>query len=104
MPEIVSISEAMKEAVRLIERVAPSDASVLITGESGTGKELVAHAIHRLSNRADSSFIDINCAAFQESLLNLNSLDTRQEHSQERKLVNWDSLNWRTAERFFWTR
>jgi DNA-binding NtrC family response regulator len=69
LPEIVSISEAMKEAVRLIERVAPSDVSVLITGESGTGKELVAHAIHRLSTRADSSFIDINCAAFQESLL-----------------------------------
>ncbi len=69
LPEIVSVSEAMKEAVRLVERVAPSDASVLITGESGTGKELIAHAIHRLSNRADGSFIDINCAAFQESLL-----------------------------------
>lgn len=69
LPEIVSVSEAMTEAVRLVERVAPSEASVLITGESGTGKELIAHAIHRLSNRADGSFIDINCAAFQESLL-----------------------------------
>lgn len=69
LPEIVSVSEGMKEAVRLVERVAPSDASVLITGESGTGKELIAHAIHRLSSRADASFIDINCAAFQESLL-----------------------------------
>ena len=69
MPEIVSTSQAMREAIRLVERVAPSDASVLITGESGTGKELVAHAIHRLSNRADASFIDLNCAAFQESLL-----------------------------------
>jgi len=59
----------MTEAVRLVERVAPSEASVLITGESGTGKELIAHAIHRLSSRADGSFIDINCAAFQESLL-----------------------------------
>jgi transcriptional regulator with PAS, ATPase and Fis domain len=59
----------MTEAVRLVERVAPSEASVLITGESGTGKELIAHAIHRLSTRADGSFIDINCAAFQESLL-----------------------------------
>ena len=69
LPDIVSVSDGMKEAVRLVERVAPSDASVLITGESGTGKELIAHAIHRLSNRADGSFIDINCAAFQESLL-----------------------------------
>ena len=69
MPEIVSVSDHMREALRLVERVAPSDASVLITGESGTGKELVAHAIHRLSSRADASFIDLNCAAFQESLL-----------------------------------
>jgi DNA-binding NtrC family response regulator len=69
LPEIVSVSELMKEAIRLIERVAPSEASVLITGESGTGKELVAHAIHRLSTRAEASFVDLNCAAFQESLL-----------------------------------
>lgn len=69
LPEIVSISKAMKEVVRLVGRVAPSDTSVLITGESGTGKELVAQAIHRLSSRADNSFIDLNCAAFQESLL-----------------------------------
>jgi two-component system response regulator AtoC len=69
LPEIVSVSEVMKEAIRLIERVAPSEASVLITGESGTGKELVAHAIHRLSSRSEASFVDLNCAAFQESLL-----------------------------------
>jgi DNA-binding NtrC family response regulator len=69
MPEIISVSKEMNEAIRLVERVAPSDASVLITGESGTGKELIAHAIHRLSTRAESSFIDLNCAAFQESLL-----------------------------------
>jgi DNA-binding NtrC family response regulator len=68
-PEIVYASGAMAEVLRLVERVAPSDASVLITGESGTGKELVAHAIHKLSQRRDSSFIDLNCAAFQESLL-----------------------------------
>ena len=69
LPEIVSVSDAMKEAVRLVSRVAPSDTSVLITGESGTGKELIAQAIHRLSTRSQGSFIDLNCAAFQESLL-----------------------------------
>jgi len=68
-PEIVFVSDAMREVMRLVERVAPSDASVLITGESGTGKELVANAIHRLSLRSEGSFIDLNCAAFQESLL-----------------------------------
>ncbi|MDQ3135392.1 MAG: sigma-54 dependent transcriptional regulator [Acidobacteriota bacterium] len=67
--EIIHNSAAMVEVLRLVERVAPSDASVLITGESGTGKELIANAVHRLSNRRDGSFIDLNCAAFQESLL-----------------------------------
>src|SRR6195256_60816 len=69
LPEIVSVSDAMREAVRLVSRVAPSETSVLITGESGTGKELIAQAVHRLSTRAQGSFIDLNCAAFQESLL-----------------------------------
>ena len=62
LPEIVSQSQAMHEAIRLVERVAPSEASVLITGESGTGKELIAQAIHRLSNRATGSFILVDAA------------------------------------------
>jgi DNA-binding NtrC family response regulator len=68
-PEIVFVSEAMRDVMHLVERVAPSDTSVLITGESGTGKELIAHAIHRMSRRSEGSFIDLNCAAFQETLL-----------------------------------
>jgi DNA-binding NtrC family response regulator len=68
-PEIIAESPAMREAVRLVQRVAPSETSVLITGESGTGKELIAQALHRLSKRADASFVDLNCAAFQETLL-----------------------------------
>jgi len=67
--EIIHASASMEDVLHLVERVAPSDASVLITGESGTGKELIAQAIHRLSNRREGSFIDLNCAAFQESLL-----------------------------------
>jgi DNA-binding NtrC family response regulator len=69
MPEIIAESPQMKEILRLIQRVAPSDTSVLITGESGTGKELVAQAIHRLSPRSEETFIDLNCAALQDSLL-----------------------------------
>ena len=69
LPEIVAESRQMKEALRLVNRVAPSDTSVLITGESGVGKELIAQAIHRLSNRGDKPFIDLNCAALQDTLL-----------------------------------
>jgi DNA-binding NtrC family response regulator len=69
LPEIVAESPQMKEVLRLVRRVAPSDTSVLITGESGTGKELVAQAIHRLSPRKDNTFIDLNCAALQDTLL-----------------------------------
>ena len=69
MPEIIGESAQMKEVLRLVQRVAPSDTSVLITGESGTGKELIAQAIHRLSKRNDQTFIDLNCAALQDSLL-----------------------------------
>jgi len=69
LPEIIAESPQMKEVLRLVRRVSPSDTSVLITGESGTGKELVAQAIHRLSPRCDQPFIDLNCAALQETLL-----------------------------------
>ncbi len=69
LPEIVADSPQMKEALRLVQRVAPSDTSVLITGESGVGKELIAQAIHRLSGRCDKPFIDLNCAALQDTLL-----------------------------------
>jgi DNA-binding NtrC family response regulator len=69
MPDIVAHSPQMKEVLRLVQRVAPSETSVLITGESGTGKELIAQAIHRLSRRHDKPFIDLNCAALQDTLL-----------------------------------
>jgi DNA-binding NtrC family response regulator len=69
LPDIVAESRQMKEALRLVQRVAPSDTSVMITGESGVGKELIAQAIHRLSTRSEKAFIDLNCAALQDTLL-----------------------------------
>jgi len=59
----------MQEVMHLIEQVAPSSASVLITGETGSGKEILARTIHRLSPRTDRPFIAINCSAIPESLM-----------------------------------
>ncbi len=67
--EIVGKSQPMHEIYRLIERVAPSNSSVLILGESGTGKELVAKALHEKSRRKDKPFMVINCSALPETLL-----------------------------------
>jgi DNA-binding NtrC family response regulator len=67
--DLVGVSRQMQEVYRLIELVAPSTASVLITGESGTGKELVARRIHQLSKRKDGPFIAINCSAIPETLM-----------------------------------
>ncbi len=66
---LVGPSKKMQEIFRLIEMVAPSTASVLITGESGTGKELVARTIHSLSNRKAKPFVAINGAAIPETLI-----------------------------------
>jgi DNA-binding NtrC family response regulator len=66
---LVGTSKKMQEIFRLIEMVAPSTASVLITGESGTGKEMVARTIHDLSPRKAKPFVAINCAAIPESLI-----------------------------------
>ncbi|HEX3253892.1 MAG TPA: sigma-54 dependent transcriptional regulator [Pyrinomonadaceae bacterium] len=67
--ELVGKSESIRKIYFLIEQVAPSTASVLITGESGTGKELVARTIHKMSPRHDKPFIAINCSAIPESLM-----------------------------------
>ena len=66
---IVYQSEAMNQLMKMVERVSPSQANVLILGESGTGKELIAKSIHEKSNRKSRSFVAINCGALRESLL-----------------------------------
>jgi two-component system nitrogen regulation response regulator NtrX len=67
--QIVGRSFSLRQVLDRVEKVAPTDARVLVTGENGTGKELVARAIHRLSPRADKAFIEVNCAAIPSELI-----------------------------------
>lgn len=67
--QMIGAGPAMQKIVQLIEKVAPTDATVLVRGESGTGKELVARALHHNSERAKNPLVTINCAALQETLL-----------------------------------
>jgi two-component system response regulator HydG len=67
--DLIGSSPPMREVFDLIDRVASTDTSVLVTGESGTGKELVAQAIHKRSRRREGPFVPVNCAAIPEALL-----------------------------------
>lgn len=67
--EMIASSEPMKKVIELADKIAPSDASVLITGQSGTGKEVMARYIHNKSKRSGEKFISVNCAAIPENLL-----------------------------------
>jgi formate hydrogenlyase transcriptional activator len=67
--DIVGTSAALQRVLSLVSKVAPTDASVLITGETGTGKELVARAIHRQSRRSALPFVSVNCAAIPRDLI-----------------------------------
>jgi DNA-binding NtrC family response regulator len=67
--KIIGKSSRIKQLLELVEQVAPTKASVMITGESGVGKELIADALHNLSGRKDKPFIKVHCAALSEALL-----------------------------------
>ena len=69
MPLLIGETPAMQQVRRLIDTIAPTDASVMILGETGTGKELVARSLHDKSRRADRAFIPVNCGALPENLV-----------------------------------
>src|SRR6266571_8091211 len=67
--EIVGSSQSLRNVLAAIDRVAPTDSTVLITGQTGTGKELIAHAIHRRSPRSGRALVKVNCAALPSELI-----------------------------------
>jgi formate hydrogenlyase transcriptional activator len=67
--QVIGNSPALESVLEQVERVAPTDSTVLIQGETGTGKELIAHAIHNLSSRCGRPFVRLNCAAIPLDLL-----------------------------------
>jgi two-component system, NtrC family, response regulator HydG len=69
IPGIIGNAPAMREALLIVERAAPTDVTVLITGESGTGKEVVARALHERSHRAGGAFVALNCSALPGELV-----------------------------------
>ena len=88
MPEngpLQGASAAMQEVFRLIERVAPTEAGVLLTGESGTGKGLAARSIHECSARRGKAFISINCGALPANLIEAELFGTEEAPGQRRR-------------------
>src|SRR5712664_1619214 len=69
LEEIIGTSAGLRSVLSRVSKVAPTDATVLVTGETGTGKELVARAIHRRSDRASRAFVSVNCAAIPRDLI-----------------------------------
>src|SRR5882724_5002619 len=67
--EIVGSSGALQKVLSRVAKVAPAEATVLVTGETGTGKELVARAIHQRSRRSSRAFVSVNCAAIPHGLI-----------------------------------
>jgi len=67
--KIIGKSKAILDVIQMIDKVAPTDARVLITGENGTGKELVAHQLHQKSDRKKQAFVEVNCAAIPSELI-----------------------------------
>ena len=80
--EIIGTSEAIKKVLKSVEKVAGTDATVLVTGETGTGKELIARAIHNLSTRKQGVLVKVNCAAIPAGLIESEPCDARPFYNE----------------------
>jgi hypothetical protein len=102
--EIVGSSKPMRQVLKQVEKVAPSDSTVLILGETGTGKELIARALHRRSKRAARAFVRVNCAAIPQSLIASELFGHEEVPSRAHSNGVWGDLRPPTAARSFWTK
>ena len=104
MIEIVALSEEMREAVRLAERVAASDANLLVTGESGAGKDVLASFIHMRSQRAAQPLVKIDCATLPADLLEAELSGTSAARLPAPPMPSPAAWKPRIAARWCWTR
>ena len=101
---MLGTSAAMRRVFEMADRVAPSDATVLILGESGTGKDLLAQEIHARSARAAKPFVAVNCAALPENLIESELFGYEKVRSRGRRSSAKENSSWLRAGRFFWMR
>ena len=95
-------SEVMRKFMTMVERVARHVGTVLIVGETGTGKERIAHTIHEHSLRSSKPFVDINCAALPENLVESELFGYEKGRSAAPTPPSPGFSNWPTWEPFFW--
>ena len=94
--EIIGQSSAMQKIFQTIDRVARTDANVLLLGENGTGKELVARAIHRNSSRKSESFVGVDLGSITETLFESELFGHKKGSLQMQKKIGLEDLNWLT--------
>ena len=102
--EMIGESEVMKNIFFKIEKIAPTDANILILGENGTGKELIARAIHQHSLRADKPFVKVDLGALTESIFESELFGHKKELSQEQVMTGREDLKPQAGELCSWTK
>jgi len=102
--QIVGSSPGLEAVLEQVERVGPTDATVLILGETGTGKELIAQAVHNISARCNRRFVKVNCAAIPFDLLEASCLVMRKALSPAPSRKELADSNWPTRAPFSWMR
>ena len=103
--DMIGSGPAMQKVFELVKKVAPSNASVVITGESGTGKEVVARAIHNLSPRREKPFLALNCSAIPATLIESELFGyERGSLHRRRAAAGWATSSWRRTAPSSWTR